>query len=65
MFSDCKVQRLLYVSPDELFRCSIDNICNSANMSGSPFFFIQRTRLFVQDLALALNHRISEKKLLL
>lgn len=53
------------LSPDELFRCSIDNICISAKLSGPPFFFIQRPRLFVQDLAPTLNHRISEKKQLL
>lgn len=53
------------LSLDELFRCSIDNICISAKLSGPPFFFIQRPRLFVQDLAPTLNHRISEKKQLL
>lgn len=61
MFSNCKVQRLFHISPDELFWCSIDSICDSANFSG---FFIQRTRMFVQDLAPTLHHRSEKKQLL-
>lgn len=60
-----KSKDFLYISPDELIQCSTDNVCNSAKLSGPPLFFIQRPRLFVQDLAPTLNHRISEKKQLL